>query len=77
MKLSDLEAEMLAALQEVLHAYRDYGSIATRDSEEYKSLTAVRRAIRHAKARQRMVFARLSRFKQPMRVFDDPEMGNQ
>lgn len=52
MKLTPLETEMLTALQEVLEAYRSYGSIAMRHTEEYTSLTAVRRAIRHAKAKK-------------------------
>jgi hypothetical protein len=41
---------MLTALVAVLDAYKDYGKLATRDSEEYTSLTLVRRAIRNAKA---------------------------
>ena len=47
--LNTLESEMLEALRGVLSAYKDYGAIALRTSEEYKSLTLVRRAIRHAK----------------------------
>ena len=49
-QLRQEHAEMLAALSAVLHAYKDYGKLARRDSEEYTSLTAVRRAIRHAQA---------------------------
>lgn len=36
----------LEALKAVLHAYKYYGALARRDSEEYTSLTLVRRAIR-------------------------------
>jgi hypothetical protein len=50
--LNNLEAEMLKALQGVLSSYKDYGARARRDSEEYTSLTAVRRAIKNAKERQ-------------------------
>lgn len=51
-KLTLLETEMLEALIEVLHAYADYGKAALRDSDEYTSLTAVRRAIRNARGKK-------------------------
>jgi hypothetical protein len=44
-------AEMLVALEGVLRAYKSYGALARRDSEEYTSLTAVRRAIKHVKGK--------------------------
>ncbi len=50
--MTPLETEMLAALKAVLSAYKDYGSRALRSTEEYKSLTLVRRAIKHAKNHQ-------------------------
>jgi hypothetical protein len=51
MKLTSLELEMYEALQKVLCAYKDYSKIACKNSEEYTSLTAVRRVIKHAKAK--------------------------
>lgn len=48
---TDEDTETLRALQAVLHAYKDYGRIARRDTEEYTSLTLVRRAIRKLMAR--------------------------
>lgn len=48
--VTPLETEMLTALETVLRAYKGYGALARHDSEEYTSLTAVRRAIKHARA---------------------------
>jgi len=47
-RLRSEHKEMLAALKGVLAAYKGYGCLACRDSEEYISLTAVRRAIKNA-----------------------------
>lgn len=44
--LNPLETEMLTALETVLRAYKSYGALARRDSEEYVSLTASGRAIK-------------------------------
>ena len=49
MTLTKLEREMFEALCDVLSAWCSYGARARRDSEEYKSLTAVRRSLKHAK----------------------------
>jgi hypothetical protein len=49
MKLTKLEREMFEALCDVLSAWRSYGAIALRSTDEYKSLSAVRRALKHAK----------------------------
>jgi hypothetical protein len=43
---TDDDALNLEALIAVLHAYKDYGKAALRTSDEYTSLTLVRRAIR-------------------------------
>lgn len=51
--MTENEKFTLEALHAVLSAYKDYGKIAAKYTDEYKSLTLVRKAIRRLKEVQR------------------------